>query len=40
MLCYAKWTKDAKAGSLRIGTTRNSDKEARIETRMKGFTRS
>jgi len=35
--CYAKWTRGVNTGSLRIGTTRNSAKEARIKTRMKGF---
>jgi len=35
--CYAEWTRGANLGSLRIGTTRNSDKEARIKARMKGY---
>jgi len=35
--CYAKWTRGVNIGSLRIGTTRNPKKEARIKPRMKGY---
>jgi len=35
--CYAQWTRGVNIGSLRIGTTWNSDKEARIKTKMKYY---